>query len=205
MAKYKIIPKDVVKNIIEFLDEIQLEASKGNSVDDLHKINFINWAIGELMNSLDGYDSKKDLPDEDSDNDTTKTNQRRSEIIDDYFIDWELPEDMTDEEFEKMVTQFDAFLRGWEKEYKKTNPKKKPIKREGHKKNKNIHSDIIQQMSLEEIEEYLKDDPELTDYERFELYYDERERMKKSKEKGISYNKMLKDLNLLPPDGKSKS
>ena len=40
MAKYKIIPKDVVKNIIEFLDEIQLEASKGNSVDDLHKINF---------------------------------------------------------------------------------------------------------------------------------------------------------------------
>ena len=41
MAKYKIVPKEVVKNIIEFLDEVQLEASKGQSVDDLHKINFL--------------------------------------------------------------------------------------------------------------------------------------------------------------------
>tara|TARA_Y100001963_G_scaffold123883_1_gene174224 strand:+ start:1581 stop:2177 length:597 start_codon:yes stop_codon:yes gene_type:complete len=198
MAKYKIVPKEVVQNIIEFLDEVQLDASKGNSVDDLHKINFINWAIGELMNSLDGYDSKNDNPNKNKD----AINNRRSDIIDDYFIDWELPEDMTDEEFEKMVTQFDAFLRGWEKEYKKSNPKKNPIKRNG----KTTRSDIIQHMSLKEVEKFLLDDPELTDNERFELYYDERERQKpkKSEEKGISYKKMLKDLNISPPDKKSK-
>ena len=37
----------------------------------------------------------------------------------------------------------------------------------------------------------LKDDPELTDEERFELYYDERER-RKPKEKGLTYNQLLK-------------
>ena len=42
---------------------------------------------------------------------------------------------------------------------------------------------IIQTMSLEEIHEYLLDDPTLTDEERFELYYYEREQLKKQKKK----------------------
>jgi len=200
MAKYKIVPKEVVKNIVEFLDEVQHEASKGNSVGDLHKINFINWAIGELMNSIDGYDSKDSGKGKNNSKNPTK-DSIRNEIIDDYFIDWELPEDMTDDQFEEMVHQFDAFLRGWEKEYNKKHPKKKNIK-----KRKPARRDIIQHMSLEEIQQYLLDDPELSDNERFELYYDERERQKpkKSKEKGISYEKMLKNLNILPSDKKSK-
>ena len=32
--KYKIIPDDIVKNLIEFLDEIQFEAASGNKPDD---------------------------------------------------------------------------------------------------------------------------------------------------------------------------
>ena len=64
--KYKIIPDDIVKNIIEFLDEIQFEAASGNKPDDIHRINFINWLIGELMNGLDGFDledeNNKDKP-----------------------------------------------------------------------------------------------------------------------------------------------
>ena len=54
--KYKIIPDDIVKNMIEFLDEIQFEAATNSKPDDLHRINFINWMIGELMNGLDGFD-----------------------------------------------------------------------------------------------------------------------------------------------------
>ena len=51
--------------------------------------------------------------------------------------------------------------------------------------------------SLEEIEEFLKDDPELTDEERFELYYDEREKRKpKPKEKGLTYNQLLKSAGI---------
>ena len=42
-------------------------------------------------------------------------------------MDWDLPE-MDDEEYEKLVDQFDSFLKGWEKEYNKKNHQKK-IKR----------------------------------------------------------------------------
>ena len=54
--KYKIVPDDIVKNMIEFLDEIQFDAAKDNTPDSLHKINFCNWMISELMNGLDGFD-----------------------------------------------------------------------------------------------------------------------------------------------------
>ena len=43
--KYKIIPDDIIKNLIEFIDEIQFEAAAGNKPDDLHRINFCNWII----------------------------------------------------------------------------------------------------------------------------------------------------------------
>ena len=56
MMKYKIIPDDIVKNMIEFLDEIQFGAAAGNKPDDLHRINFCNYLISELMNGLDGFD-----------------------------------------------------------------------------------------------------------------------------------------------------
>ena len=56
MLKYKIIPDDVVKNLIEFLDEIQFEAAMGTNATDLQRINFCNYIISELMNGLDGFD-----------------------------------------------------------------------------------------------------------------------------------------------------
>ena len=35
--KYKIIPDDIVKNLIEFIDEIQFEAAASNKKEDLHR------------------------------------------------------------------------------------------------------------------------------------------------------------------------
>ena len=61
MKKYKIISKDLQKNLIDFLDEIQFDAAKSQSVDDMHKINFCNWAINELLNGYDAYVSKQKL------------------------------------------------------------------------------------------------------------------------------------------------
>ena len=55
--------------------------------------------------------------------------------------------------------------------------------------------------SLDEVIEFLKDDPELTDQERFDLYYDERER-RKPKEKGLTYEQLLKGANIKPPTKK---
>ena len=61
--------------------------------------------------------------------------------------------------------------------------------------------DIMEYCDLEEVIEFLKDDPELTDQERFELYYDERER-RKPKEKGLTYNQLLKKSGIKPPSAK---
>ena len=55
--------------------------------------------------------------------------------------------------------------------------------------------------SLEEIQDFLKDDPELTDDERFELYYDEREK-RREKKSGLSYEQLLKKSGVSPPSTK---
>ena len=98
-------------------------------------------------------------------------------------MDWNLPE-MSDEEYEKLVDQFDSFLKSWEKEYKKKNPQKK-IKREPRKDkfNRPHIEDVNQYMSLDEIKDYLIDDDELTNEERFDLYYGEHRREQRKKER----------------------
>ena len=187
---YKIISLDLQKNLIDFLDEIQFDAAKESDSDSMHKVNFCSWAIKELLNSYDGYLKDKDKK---------PLSKSRDQYVDETFMDWNLPE-MSDEEYEKLVDQFDAFLRGWEKEYNKKNPKKKQIK-ERPKFNKPSVEDVAEYMSLDEIKEYLLEDEELTNQEAFNLYYEERER-RKPKEKGLTYEQLLKGANIKPPTKK---
>ena len=197
--KYKIIPEDLQKNLIDFLDEIQFDAATdGNNAESLHKINFCNWAIKELLNSYDGY--LKEEPKKKS----------RDDYVDETFMDWNMPE-MTDEDYEKLVDQFDAFLREWEKDYLKKHPKAK-IKRKPRKDNFNRPhiEDVNQYMSLEEIKEYLLDDPELTNKERMDLYYEEHLRVNREKERrrlergAKSLDDIMEELNLKPSNWKPK-
>ena len=53
--KYILIPKDLQKNLIDFLDEVQMEASKLNTTENMHIVNFCSCAIEEL---LSGFDAK---------------------------------------------------------------------------------------------------------------------------------------------------
>ena len=158
--KYKIIPDDIVKNMIEFLDEIQFEAASGNKPDDLHRINFCNWIISELMNGLDGFDTEDEA---DADIDI----QDRLDTIDKYKKDFgmEFPEDMSEEEWKKLIKQFDSFIDGWDRAYKKSN-----------------YKDKAKQNELKKFLQELKIDHELTNKEKFELYYDEYRRRKRESE-----------------------
>ena len=160
--KYKIIPDDIVKNLIEFLDEIQFEAASSNKQEDLHRINFINWMISELMNGMDGFD----LPD-DNDKDADIDIQGRWDTIDNYKKQFgmEFPEDMSEEEWKKLIKQFDSFIDGWDRAYKKSN-----------------YKDKARQNELKKFLQELKIDHELTNTEKFELYYDEYRRRKKEGE-----------------------
>ena len=183
--RYKIISEDLQKNLIDFLDEVQFDAAKEGSTEDMHKVNFCNWAINELLNGYDAYiRDVKNNPNKKS----------RQDYVDETFLDWNLPE-MSDDEYKKLVDNFDNFLRAWEKEYNKNNPKNKPIEERPKKEFRPRLDDVAEHCSLDEIEDMLKDDPELSDYDRFELYYDERERRKELKE-ALSYEELLKQTGL---------
>ena len=189
MGKYKLIKEDTMKNLIEFLDEVQFDAATDGGTESMHKVNFCNWAINELLNSpeariKDVTDSKPKKPQKKS----------RDDYVDETFMDWNLP-DMSDEDYEKLVDTFDAFLRGWEEEYYKNNPKKKPKHERPFKPD---IEDVAEHCTLDEIKEMLLDDPELTDHERFELYYEEHLRVQKEKKKAKDmlrkeYNKFKKE------------
>ena len=180
--KYKIIPDDIVKNLIEFIDEIQFEAAESNKKEDIHRINFCNYLISELMNGLDGFDSI-DEADEDIDI------QDRWDIIDNYRKDirMDFPEDMSDEEWRKLIKQFDGFIDGWDRAYKKSNYKDK-AKRNGLKK-------FLSELRI---------DHELTNKEKFELYYDEYRSLKKQEE-SKTLRQTLKKAGIKKPPGNSQT
>ena len=203
--KYKIISEDLMKNLVDFLDEVQFDAAKyeGNNPEAMQKINFCTWAINELLSSYDGYIRFSDI-DKNKKSPKKPSKKSRDQYVDETFMDWNLPE-MSDKEYEKLVDQFDAFLRGWEKEYNKK--KKKQGKSDDviqERPYKPHVEDVMEYCDLDEVIEFLKDDPELTDNERFELYYDERER-RKPKEKGLTYNQLLKKAGIKGYKDESKN
>jgi len=189
--KYILITKDLHKSLIDFLDEVQFDIAANTDKDSMHKVNFISWAIGELVNSFEAFIPQK---------------KSREDYVDETFMDWNLPE-MDEEDYNKLVDQVDGFLKGWEKEYKKKSKKKKTTK--DTKSNSKLKpqskekfvpplNDIAEFMSLDEIKEYLLEDDELTDNQRFELYYDEHRRVQEEKN-SMSYDELLKKSGLLPP------
>ena len=192
--KFKLISEDLQKNLIDFLDEMQFEAAGNNDKDSMHIINFCTWAINELLESYDAYVK-------------TTGKKSREDYVDETFLDWNLPE-MDDEEYEKLVDQFDSFLKGWEKEYNKKNPQKKTKKKSRKDKfNKPHIEDVADYMTLDEIKEYLLDDEELTNEERFDLYYSEHKREQRIKERkrlkrgSKPMDDIMKELDLRYSDG----
>ena len=190
--KYILITKDLHKSLIEFLDEVQFDIAANTDKDSMHKVNFISWAVGELVNSFEAYFPKK---------------KSREDYVDETFLDWNLPE-MNEEDYNKLVDQVDGFLKGWEKEYKKKSKKKSTKQPKSNSKPKTKPqskekfvpplNDIAEFMSLDEIKEYLLEDDELTDDERFDLYYEEHRRVQEEKN-SMSYDELLKKSGLLPP------
>ena len=171
--KYKIIPEDVIKNLVEFLDEVQFEAAKcKNSPEELQRINFCNWAISQLINGMDGYST-------DETNRPANKNEKW-DIIDEYFMDFKLPEDMTKKEIRTMMNQFEGFFKGLDK---------------ANKKSKHIEKKEKNKESLKDFGRNLKVDKDLSPEEKFELYYDEYVK-NKFKQKFRNLNSMLKEIGL---------
>jgi len=166
-VKFRIIPEKLMKDLVEFIDEIQFEASKVNTSESHHLINLANYLISSLINS-------------DSFNEAYRINKKPSDEDEQYwtssstdFLSYDI--DMTDEEYEKLLNSFDSFMRGFNKETKKT--------------------------TLEEFASDLKHDIDLTPKEKFELYYDE---YRKRKNRGESMDVVLKELGIKKPKKNKK-
>jgi hypothetical protein len=102
-------------------------------------------------------------------------------------IKMDFPEDMSDEEWKKLIKQFDGFLDGWDKAYKESNYRDK-AKRHGLKK-------FLSELRI---------DHELTDKEKFELYYEEHKSLQKAEE-SKTLNESLKKAGLKKPPGNSQT
>ena len=162
-VKYRIIPDTLMKDLVEFIDEMQFEAAKTDSVENHHLLNLCNYLISCLINS-DGFteDFGRDDPEDD-----INPEEYGYEIPDDA-IDWESSStdytqydfgDISDEDYEKMMNEADKLFKGYKDKYKGK------IKRVNGKSN----------LSLEQFKKELKKDKELSAEEKFELYYHERE------------------------------
>ena len=93
-----------IEKTLKDLDEFIQNNIGLTSKELVNRINFINWMISELMNGLDGFD----LP-EDNDKDADIDIQDRWDTIDNYRKEFgmEFPEDMSDEEWRKLIKQFE--------------------------------------------------------------------------------------------------
>ena len=180
-VKYRIIPEVLMKDLVEFIDEMQFDASKSNTTESHHLLNLCNYLISCLINS----DSFNDDFGKDDDEGDINPEEYGYEIPDDA-IDWESSStdyreydfgDMSEEEYDRMMEDAEKLFKGYRDRYKGK------IKRINGKGN----------MTLEQFKKELKKDRELTPEEKFELYYHERELRTN---KLTSFDSMIKKLGL---------
>ena len=169
-----------MKDLVEFIDEMQFEAAKLDIPENHHVINLCNYLISCLINSDSFNDDFGKDDEEDFD-----TEEYGYEIPDDA-IDWESSStdyaqydfgDISDEDYEKMMNEADKLFKGYKDKYK------------GKTKRVNGKSNL----SLEQFKKELKKDKELSAEEKFELYYHERELRNN---KLTSFDSMIKKLGL---------
>ena len=172
--KYRLLDEETLGQMIDFLDTIQIEASKGKYKDDMDKINMCSYLISEIINANEAME----IDDEEEDIKNLKKG-------DGLYVD--IPE-LNDKDWNKMIEQLDAFFAGWEKS---TNKKK----RNNNKKNMNKkRQDEVEEIDDSE-EEYIP-----TKHDKFEQYYLERE-MRRAIKEAKTMDEMLYDLGLnLPPE-----
>ena len=181
-VKYRVIPETLMKDVVEFIDEMQFDASKLDSTESHHIINLCNYLISCLINSDSFNDDFSKDEDEDDEGDF---NPSEYEIPEDA-IDWDSSStdyreyefgDMTEEEYDRMMEEAEKLFTGYRDRYK------------GKTKRVNGKSN----MTLEQCKKELKKDRELTPEEKFELYYHERELRTN---KLTSFDSMIKKLGL---------
>ena len=178
--KYRILPLEVVQMVVDFLDDVQLEAAEE---DDLALVSHLQSLITELINSEEIFDNEEEA--------LNQYKKDKSKNKNDEYQFWNLSK----KDLMKLAKYFDEIAKQTDKSKRKKYAEDTKNKR---KRNTEIRLDS---MSLKEIKEFLLEDPELTDDERFELYYEEYERVNNT-QKGYTYEELFKGTGIKPPKKK---
>jgi len=192
--KYYMIDADLLETIIELmLESVETSGVQG----DRDNVMFFTWLYDELV----------ELPQLRNVHKYALDNKRK--------ILKNTKKELTDEEI-KILHYLNHMIEATADKTKSTNKKSKQarniIKEEAEKIVDDIKrkSSMKKQMSLKEIKEFLIDDPELTNEERMDLYYEEHLRIKQEKEeKRLSrgakpLDQIMKELGILPAEGSDK-
>ena len=174
--KYRLLDEETLGQMVDFLDAIQIEASKGKYKDDMDKINMCSYLISEIINANEAME----IDDDSDDIEDIKKG-------DGLYVDMPDIQDMDEKDWNKMIEQLDAFFAGWEKATRKK--KKRDINKNKRKRK------FTEDTPKDDEEEYIP-----TVHDKFEQYYLERE-MRRAVKEAKTMDEMLYNLGLeLPPD-----
>ena len=162
--RYKILDEEVVESLIKFLDEIQFGTAKhGMKKSTVEIVNICSYFISELLDAEEVIDNE------------SEDDRKRIDNI----IEFQMGE-MPEEDYEKMLKQFDSFFKNFKIEYHKSKSKDKS--KDGKTKLKHFNNE-------------LKKDKDLSVEEKFELYYDEY-LLNKQKQNSKGLNQILNYIGL---------
>jgi len=185
--KYRILPLEIVQMVVDFLDDVQLEAAEE---DDIVLVKHLQSLITELINSEEIFDNEEEA--------LNHYKKGKSKNKSEKYEFWNLSK----KDLIKLSKYFDEIA------HQTDRTKRKKYAEDTKNKGKKSKEIKLDSMSLKDIKLFLLQDPELTDEERFELYYQEYDRLqrekriKKAEKDSIPYGKMLKDLGIKRYDEK---
>ena len=197
--KFRIVSEKLLDNLITFIGDIQLSAAEEN---DYVLVDYCNTVIDELVH-CDRAIVKGKIP--------PKDNPEKFMKDEGYYNPYEFGK-FSPEEMKYLYDSFKRIseqLEGKSKEKKSNKSKKQKTEFDvmEFKQFKPSLNDIAPHMTLSEIKDYLINEPDLTDEERFDLYYEEHRRIQKEKEykNSESLDKMLKGLGIAPAKNDKKN
>tara|TARA_Y100000593_G_scaffold2889_1_gene5788 strand:+ start:1699 stop:2253 length:555 start_codon:yes stop_codon:yes gene_type:complete len=180
------IDEDLLNTLVDLMLE---SVEQSSEVQDKDNVMFFTWIYDELV----------DLP-------QIKNARKFAQYNKSKILKNKKDGTLTDEEI-KMLHYLNQIMKATQTNKKNLTDKQKHARNIIQEESEKIRNDISQHMSLDEIKTFLLDDDSLTPEEKFELYYQEHDRIKQEKkrkkeEKGsMSYDEMMKDLGIKPWDG----
>ena len=182
--KFYMIDEELLNTLVDLMLE-SIEMSSELPANSKDNVMYFTWLYDELLDLPQIKDAKKFASE-------TKEKLLKNKTKD----------TLTDTEI-KMLHYLNQVIKATNKS-KSTTPKSKEAKKIIKEETSKIKNELIQKVPLKEIKQFLLDDPELTDEERFELYYQEHDRIKEEKRRkkeeknSMSYDDMMKSLGIKP-------